>query len=125
MSATHLANLAIALAASERTAEARQVLEEAFELHQSQHAAGLAVEGLLVLAIAATLDGDPDLGTTLWGAATVVDQSSDHVIGPELDVYVADRLEPLKARPDFELHWQRGRRLDLDAALALGLVVPG
>jgi hypothetical protein len=46
------------------------------------------------------------------------------VIGSELNVYVTDVLEPLRACSGFDLHWQRGRSLTLDEALALGLSEP-
>jgi len=44
---------------------------------------------------------------------------------PELEVYVADVLELLRASPDFELHWRRGQVLSIAEAKALGLGLGG
>ena len=71
--------------------------------------------------IAAVHDEAPELATTLWGAATATQAGSEYVIGPELDVYVTDLLEPLRGRPDFDVHWDRGRALSVDEAMELGL----
>jgi predicted ATPase len=124
MAAAQLGNLAIGLAASGDTTAARIALREALELDTAQHADGLAVEGLLVLAITAAHDGAPDVAAVLWGAAEAAEESVDYVIGPELDVYVTDILEPLRDRADFAANWRRGRELDGKEALALGLSVP-
>ena len=121
MTAMQLGNLAIGLAASGNADGAKAVLREAMDLGASQHEEGLAVEGLLVLAIAAAHEGAPERAVTLWAAATERLGGIEYTIGPELDAYVTDVLEPLRAHPEFELHWGRGSELSVDDALARGL----
>jgi hypothetical protein len=116
-----LCNHAIALAATGDTAGARRALREAVELELPQFDEGLRIEGLLLLAIAALRDGDAEQAIVLWSAGDQHDATVDYVVGPELKVYVEDFLEPLRARPDFAKHWQRGRELAVDTAVALGL----
>ena len=124
MMASQLGNLAIGLAASRDTIGARAALREAMELDTAQFEEALAVEGLLVLAIAAAHDGAPDRASLLWGAATARQARFGYVLGPELEVYVTDVLEPLRARADLGEHWERGYSLPVDEAIALGLEQP-
>jgi len=124
MVAMQLGNLAIGLAATRDTSGARTALRQAIELDAAQFEQALAVEGLLVLAIAAVHDRALDLAALLWGTATAALVRFDYVLGPELTVYVTDVLEPLRARPEFEARWERGRVLPVDEALALGLEEP-
>ena len=125
MTAHQLGNLAIGLAAARDTTGARAALREAMELDTAQFEQALAVEGLLVLGIAAAHDGAPELRSAAvgrCGGARVF--RFDYVLGPELEVYVTDVLEPLRSRPDFEEHSRRGQSLTADEAIALGLEQP-
>ena len=119
-----LDNLAIGLAAVGDPDAARLALREALELELAQVEDSLRIEGLLLLAIGAASVGAPERAITLWGAGARLSDAAGYVVGPELQVYVTDRLEQLRSRPDFEHHWEHGRSLSADAALEFGLLEP-
>jgi predicted ATPase len=118
---TTLVNIAIGLSAIGETTGARAALREAIELELVQFDESVRREGLLVLAIAATHEAAPERAITLWGAGARLGETVGYVVGPELQVYVSDRLEPLRGLPDFDRHWERGRSLSADEAIELGL----
>jgi predicted ATPase/class 3 adenylate cyclase len=116
-----LGNLSIARAAAGDTAGARSALREALAYEMKQHDQATQAEVPLTLAIAAVHDREPERAIMLWAAGSESCRDTGYELGPELTVYVADLLEPLRGRPGFEALWERGRSLSASEALELGL----
>lgn len=121
MTAVQLCNLALALAASGDASGSRAVMREALDADAVQFTHVLAVDGLFVLAIAAAHDGSTGLATMLWAAAAAANEAFEYVVGPEVQVYVNDVLEPLRARRGFQRDWEHGRSLSIEDAFAAGI----
>jgi len=116
-----LGNLAIALAAVENSGGARTALREAFALELPQFDDALPIEGLLTLAIAARHAQMSERAIALWAAGERLREAAGYLLGPELQVYVSDQLDPLRGRSDFQRHWVQGLTLSPHEAIALGV----
>ena len=119
--ATAMCNLAIAWAALGDVVHARAAVRDALERYSEQWDEVIGVEAPLVLALVALEEDAAPRAVELWAASEKRREEIGYAIGPELTVYIEDRLEPLRARPDFEAHWERGRALTTDQAIDLGM----
>jgi predicted ATPase len=112
-------NIAIALVATGRPAEARNEIELSLEL-TSRRDDQFLIETTTVLAMAVA-DEDPAEAVSLWSAAEHARAKAAYPLSDEAVPYVERILEPLGARDDFAELWREGSRLGLDQALERGL----